>query len=102
MLWIGVPWQLADVTCFFVSLLFMTTNRPATHKPRGVCRYYNVPRGCFAGDKCKFLHGEPPVDPKPEEPPLLTPYDKAKRCRYYAQGRLVALIALWGGADGGL
>ncbi|KIK19218.1 hypothetical protein PISMIDRAFT_108099 [Pisolithus microcarpus 441] len=51
--------------------------RPVTSKPRGVCRYYNTSRGCFAGDTCKFLHG-------PDE--KYTPYDKAKVCRYYVNG----------------
>ncbi|KDR65729.1 hypothetical protein GALMADRAFT_162397 [Galerina marginata CBS 339.88] len=69
--------------------------RPSTSKSRGVCRYYNVPRGCFAGDKCKFLHGEPPIDAKPGDPPLLTPYDKAKRCRYFAQGFCKRGDACW-------
>ncbi|KAG8220914.1 hypothetical protein J3R82DRAFT_2417 [Butyriboletus roseoflavus] len=44
-------------------------DRPVTSKSRGICRYYTTPRGCFAGDDCKFLHG---ADEK------LTPYDKAK------------------------
>ncbi|KAF8909415.1 hypothetical protein CPB84DRAFT_1843201 [Gymnopilus junonius] len=70
-------------------------SRPVTSKPRGVCRYYNVPRGCFAGDKCKFLHAVPSLDPKPDDPPLLTPYDKAKRCRYYAQGYCKRGEACW-------
>ncbi|KAI0272477.1 hypothetical protein BC834DRAFT_794201, partial [Gloeopeniophorella convolvens] len=52
-------------------------DRPATSKSRGICRYYNTPRGCFAADKCKFKHGE-------HEP--LTPYDKSKVCRYFATG----------------
>ncbi|KAK2463701.1 hypothetical protein APHAL10511_004452 [Amanita phalloides] len=59
----------------------MALNRPPTSKPRGTCKYYNSPRGCFAGDKCKFLHGIPQDDAV-----LLTPYDSAKTCRYYAQG----------------
>ena len=63
---------------------FMT--RPSTSKPRGVCRYYTQPRGCFSADKCKFLHGEPSIEAKPDDPPILTPYDKAKRCVFYAQG----------------
>ncbi|KAF9045803.1 hypothetical protein BDZ89DRAFT_942718 [Hymenopellis radicata] len=55
--------------------------RPVTSKSRGVCRYYKEPRGCFSGDKCKFLHGEP------EETEIkFTPFDQAKTCRYYAQG----------------
>jgi len=52
-------------------------NRPATSKARGACRYYMTPRGCFAGDKCKFLHGQEQV---------LTPYDESKSCIFYAQG----------------
>jgi hypothetical protein len=60
-----------------------STTRPSTSKPRGICRYYTHPRGCFAGDKCKFLHGEPPIA---DDPPMLTPYDKAKRCDFYARG----------------
>ena len=55
----------------------MNNDRPVTSKARGVCRYYNTPRGCLAGSSCKFLHGE---DEK------LTPYDKNKTCRYYAAG----------------
>ncbi|KZV66129.1 hypothetical protein PENSPDRAFT_585751 [Peniophora sp. CONT] len=53
------------------------TSRPSTSKPRGVCKYYNVgPRGCLAGNSCKFLHGEE----------KLTPFDKAKICRFYGAG----------------
>ncbi|KAA1468815.1 hypothetical protein DENSPDRAFT_771943 [Dentipellis sp. KUC8613] len=51
--------------------------RPSTSKPRGICKYYTSPRGCFQGDRCKFLHGEQET---------LTPYDKSKTCRYFAQG----------------
>lgn len=51
--------------------------RPVTSKSRGICRYYNTSRGCFAGDKCKFKHGEHEK---------LTPYDKSKSCRYFAAG----------------
>ena len=58
-------------------------DRPVTSKSRGICRYYTTPRGCFAGDDCKFLHG---ADEK------LTPYDKAKVCRYYARGTLIPLV----------
>ncbi|KAG6381587.1 hypothetical protein JVT61DRAFT_181 [Boletus reticuloceps] len=59
-------------------------DRPVTSKSRGICRYYTTPRGCFAGDDCKFLHG---ADEK------LTPYDKAKVCRYYARGMPNALLS---------
>ncbi|KAH9839855.1 uncharacterized protein C8Q71DRAFT_744529 [Rhodofomes roseus] len=55
----------------------MHGERPATSKSRGICLYYNTPRGCYAGDKCKFLHGEAE---------RLTPYDKNKPCHYYAKG----------------
>lgn len=75
-----------------------TRQRPQTHKPRGVCRYYTAPRGCFAGDKCKFLHGEAPTNDTQVEgnsgqahqapAASLTPYDQAKRCRYYANGMI--------------
>jgi hypothetical protein len=51
--------------------------RPVTSKSRGICRYYNTSRGCFAGDNCKFRHGEHEK---------LTPYDKSKTCRYFAAG----------------
>jgi len=51
--------------------------RPVTSKSRGICRYYNTQRGCFAGNKCKFLHGEHEK---------LTPFDKNKTCRYFAAG----------------
>ncbi|KAF5351543.1 hypothetical protein D9758_007178 [Tetrapyrgos nigripes] len=59
-------------------------DRPSTSKPRGICRYYTLPRGCFAGKHCKFLHADPAVDEGPNA--KLTPYDQAKSCRYYAQG----------------
>lgn len=52
-------------------------DRPSTSKARGVCTYYKTSRGCWAKDNCKFLHGE-------EE--KLTPYDKSKTCRFYANG----------------
>ncbi|CAA7267402.1 unnamed protein product [Cyclocybe aegerita] len=72
-----------------------STSRPVTSKSRGVCKYYNAPRGCFAGDKCKFLHSEPPASPKSDDPPLLTPHDKSKRCRYYAEGFCKRGDACW-------
>ncbi|THU99153.1 hypothetical protein K435DRAFT_818674 [Dendrothele bispora CBS 962.96] len=59
-------------------------DRPSTSKPRGICRYYKCPRGCFAGKNCKFLHADPAVDKGPNA--KLTPYDQAKTCRYYSQG----------------
>jgi hypothetical protein len=52
-------------------------DRPVTSKSRGICRYYSTSRGCFARDNCRFLHG---ADEK------LTPFDKAKVCKYYAKG----------------
>ncbi|KAH9072112.1 hypothetical protein EDB83DRAFT_196514 [Lactarius deliciosus] len=51
--------------------------RPVTSKSRGICRYYNTQRGCFAGNKCKFQHGEHEN---------ITPFDKNKTCRYFAAG----------------
>ncbi|KAI0072700.1 hypothetical protein K474DRAFT_1604610 [Panus rudis PR-1116 ss-1] len=54
-----------------------SAERPCTTKPRGVCKYYSTPRGCFAGSSCKFLHGENE---------RLTPYDKSKTCKFYAAG----------------
>ena len=54
----------------------MTDTRPATSRPRGVCKYYNSPTGCLAGRTCKFLHGDEKV----------TPYDKAKVCKFFAAG----------------
>ncbi|KIK60305.1 hypothetical protein GYMLUDRAFT_602443 [Collybiopsis luxurians FD-317 M1] len=59
-------------------------DRPSTSKARGICRYYQYPRGCFAGDGCKFLHGDPKVDKGTNA--RLTPYDQAKTCRYFAKG----------------
>lgn len=55
----------------------MSRKRPPTSKARGICKYYSTERGCFAGAKCRFLHGEQ------EE---LTPYDRSKTCRFYAAG----------------
>ncbi|KAH7929092.1 hypothetical protein BV22DRAFT_154422 [Leucogyrophana mollusca] len=52
-------------------------DRPVTSKPRGICRFYNTSRGCYAGDNCKFLHGAEETH---------TPFDKAKLCKYYQQG----------------
>lgn len=61
-------------------------DRPVTSKPRGICRYYQTPRGCYAGDDCKFLHGA-------EE--KLTPHDKSKVCRYYIQGHCARGARCW-------
>ncbi|KAH7890735.1 hypothetical protein F5I97DRAFT_1799934 [Phlebopus sp. FC_14] len=61
-------------------------DRPVTSKPRGVCRYYNTARGCYAGDDCKFLHG-------PDE--RLTPHDKGKVCRYYVKGHCTRGDKCW-------
>ncbi|KAJ6518634.1 hypothetical protein C8R45DRAFT_1065588 [Mycena sanguinolenta] len=53
-------------------------SRPVTSKSRGICKYYNTERGCFApAGKCKFLHGPDAIH---------TPYDQAKICRFYAAG----------------
>ena len=74
----------------------MALNRPCTSKPRGICQYYNTPRGCFAGDKCKFLHGDPssaPSDACVSPQVLLTPYDTAKTCRYYVNGAILSLFS---------
>ncbi|KAJ3711198.1 hypothetical protein C8R42DRAFT_596160 [Lentinula raphanica] len=60
-------------------------DRPSTSKARGVCKYYQTPRGCFAGDKCKFLHGDSTADTK-DPSTRLTPYDQAKVCSYFANG----------------
>lgn len=55
----------------------LPADRPVTSKSRGICRYYNTSRGCYAGNSCKFLHGEAEK---------YTPFDKNKTCRYYAAG----------------
>ncbi|KAI1796654.1 hypothetical protein LXA43DRAFT_879389 [Ganoderma leucocontextum] len=52
-------------------------NRPVTSKPRGICAYYKSDRGCYNGDRCKYLHGE--VE-------RLTPYDQSKVCKFHAAG----------------
>ncbi|PCH44244.1 hypothetical protein WOLCODRAFT_138851 [Wolfiporia cocos MD-104 SS10] len=64
----------------------MSNERPVTSKARGVCKYYNTSRGCFAGDRCKFLHGETDK---------FTPYDKHKTCRYFAAGYCVRGDKCW-------
>ncbi|PFH46872.1 hypothetical protein AMATHDRAFT_153580 [Amanita thiersii Skay4041] len=65
----------------------IASNRPQTSRPRGICRYHQAPRGCFTGDKCKFLHAKPPESPDSESlKTSVTPYDAAKSCRYYANG----------------
>ncbi|KAI0675528.1 hypothetical protein C8Q78DRAFT_964382 [Trametes maxima] len=51
--------------------------RPVTSKPRGICKYYKSARGCYQGDRCKFLHGETE---------RLTPFDKSKVCRFHING----------------
>ncbi|TRM60714.1 hypothetical protein BD626DRAFT_406853 [Schizophyllum amplum] len=58
------------------------SDRPSTSKARGVCKYYKEPRGCFAGSRCKFFHGEPGAT----DGPTLTPYDASKTCRFFAKG----------------
>ncbi|KAG6854520.1 hypothetical protein C0991_005432 [Blastosporella zonata] len=64
-----------------------STHRPITSKARGVCKYYTTDRGCFNAKSCKFLHSaEPATDPSSSRAPTLTPYDKAKRCKYYDEG----------------
>ncbi|KAM6496926.1 hypothetical protein JOM56_007399 [Amanita muscaria] len=83
----------------------MVSNRPSTSKPRGICKYYNTPRGCFAGDNCKFLHGDPSAlshRTHPDTPDgcvspqvVLTPYDSAKICRYYANGYCKRGVDCW-------
>ncbi|KAI3870974.1 hypothetical protein MKX03_029380 [Papaver bracteatum] len=47
------------------------TNLGRAPSQRQVCKYYSQGRCCF-GDKCKYLHEEPPI--------------KRKLCRYYARG----------------
>ncbi|KAI0923795.1 hypothetical protein AcV5_009245 [Taiwanofungus camphoratus] len=64
----------------------MSSERPITSKPRGICRYYNTPRGCYAGKKCKFLHGETEK---------LTPYDQNKTCKYFAAGYCLRGAQCW-------
>ncbi|KZV98783.1 hypothetical protein EXIGLDRAFT_831997 [Exidia glandulosa HHB12029] len=65
--------------------------RPPTNKNRGVCRYYNVPGGCFAGQGCKFLH----VAPTASLEGVMSPYDANKTCRYYLQGYCRRGAACW-------
>ncbi|KAG6919532.1 hypothetical protein DXG01_005122 [Tephrocybe rancida] len=63
------------------------THRPITSKARGICKYYTTDRGCFNANTCKFLHtSEPASDPSSSRGPALTPYDKAKRCKYFEEG----------------
>ena len=67
--------------------------RPSTSRPRGICKYFETPRGCFAGKNCKFLHGQ-------EE--KLTPYDKNKTCRYYRAGAFLPAALLVASDTGAL
>lgn len=64
-------------------------HRPVTSKARGICKYYTEPRGCFARNKCKFLHTTEPVVGPLGPRPALTPYDQAKRCKYFAEGESI-------------
>ncbi|EJD48261.1 hypothetical protein AURDEDRAFT_113090 [Auricularia subglabra TFB-10046 SS5] len=50
---------------------------------RGECRYFNAPGGCFAGDRCKFMHVPKGADPAAVK---ISPYDANKVCRYFQQG----------------
>ncbi|KAF9078074.1 hypothetical protein BDP27DRAFT_1441384 [Rhodocollybia butyracea] len=59
-------------------------DRPSTSKARGICKYYNTPRGCYAANHCKFLHGDPKLDQGTNS--RLTPFDQAKTCRFFAKG----------------
>lgn len=71
----------------------MTDRRPITSKARGICKYYTTERGCFNANSCKFLHStEPAIDPSGSRPPLLTPYDQAKQCKYYARGEKNSIL----------
>ncbi|KAG6844636.1 hypothetical protein H0H87_005293 [Tephrocybe sp. NHM501043] len=64
-----------------------STHRPITSKARGICKYYTTDRGCFNAKNCKFLHSaEPAIGPSSSQPHTLTPYDQAKRCKYYDDG----------------
>jgi len=64
-----------------------SSSRPPTNKPRGVCRYYKIPGGCFAGESCKFLHGE--------DSATLSPFDASKTCRYYQAGYCKRGASCW-------
>lgn len=72
-------WTLLVLIHNVAHIVHVYMDRPVTSKSRGICRYYSTPRGCFAGNDCKFLHG---ADEQ------LTPYDKSKVCKYYAKGTL--------------
>ncbi|PIL24964.1 hypothetical protein GSI_12851 [Ganoderma sinense ZZ0214-1] len=61
-------------------------SRPVTSKARGICAYYNTKYGCYAGDRCKFLHGQ---DER------LTSYDRSKVCRFYAAGYCIHGDKCW-------
>ncbi|KLO12762.1 hypothetical protein SCHPADRAFT_399908 [Schizopora paradoxa] len=54
-----------------------SSQRPQTSRPRGVCSYFNSPRGCLNGQMCKFLHGAEQT---------MSPYDTNKVCRFYSAG----------------
>jgi len=66
-------------------------SRPSTSKtiPKPVkkyqkCRFFGTQRGCYSGEKCRFLHDA-------EEPPR----ELNKTCRFYAQGYCLHGAKCW-------
>lgn len=62
----------------------MASERPATCKPKGACKYYITPQGCLSGESCRYTHGDP-----------RTPFDMSKVCRYFTAGYCHRGSACW-------
>ncbi|KAH7090109.1 hypothetical protein BKA62DRAFT_725722 [Auriculariales sp. MPI-PUGE-AT-0066] len=79
-----------------MSTTTTSTTRPPTNRNRGTCRFYNKPGGCFADERCKFMHVTPGcLERGAPESLLISPYDANKICRFFQQGHCRHGAACW-------